>query len=475
MKSSVSASSCWRSCSRFRICAWIETSSADTGSSHDDEARARARARARCRCAGAGRRRTRAGSARRVGRQPDRSSSSRDLRAALGARPDADGSSSGSPTIAPTASAGSATRTGPGRRSASRRRSGRSRARELAGDVDAVEAHLRPRSARRAAGGAGRGGRLPAAGLADERRASRRRPSVEVDAVTARTTSRSPSSVAPTREVLREVAHLEERRVVITPPPPGGTPTPWPRRAPRARGSCSRHAAIASGQRGAKLQPAGRRAASGTCPGSRRGAGARLAARRRGSSRGVAARSAARVGMERPREEVAARRLLHDAPRVHHDDARARLGDDAEVVRDEEDRTSRAPAAGRAELQDLRLDRHVERGRRLVGDEQLRAGRRAPPRSSTRWRMPPENWCGYSAARRRGSGMPTRCSISTASSRAARASRRRWSRARLGDLLADRQDRVQRRHRVLEDHRDPRSPRSRRIPSSSSASRSTPP
>ncbi len=37
----------------------------------------------------------------------------------------------------------------------------------------------------------------------------------------------------------------------------------------------------------------------------------------------------------------------------------------------------------------------------------------------TRWRMPPENWCGYSPARRRGSGMPTSASASTARSRAA--------------------------------------------------------
>ena len=34
------------------------------------------------------------------------------------------------------------------------------------------------------------------------------------------------------------------------------------------------------------------------------------------------------------------------------------------------------------QLEDLRLDRHVERGRRLVGDEQLRVAARAPSRSS---------------------------------------------------------------------------------------------
>jgi len=32
----------------------------------------------------------------------------------------------------------------------------------------------------------------------------------------------------------------------------------------------------------------------------------------------------------------------------------------------------------------------------------------------TRWRMPPESWCGYSRTRRAGSAMPTRASISAA-------------------------------------------------------------
>ena len=32
----------------------------------------------------------------------------------------------------------------------------------------------------------------------------------------------------------------------------------------------------------------------------------------------------------------------------------------------------------------------------------------------TRWRMPPDSWCGYSRTRRSGAGMPTRVSISIA-------------------------------------------------------------
>ena len=44
------------------------------------------------------------------------------------------------------------------------------------------------------------------------------------------------------------------------------------------------------------------------------------------------------------------------------------------------------------QVEDLRLDRHVERGDRLVGHDQLRLQReRARP---MRWRWPPENSCG---------------------------------------------------------------------------------
>ena len=51
------------------------------------------------------------------------------------------------------------------------------------------------------------------------------------------------------------------------------------------------------------------------------------------------------------------------------------LGDDAEVVRDQQDRHAEPLAQLAQQLEDLRLDRHVERGRRLVGDQQLRVAR----------------------------------------------------------------------------------------------------
>ena len=71
-----------------------------------------------------------------------------------------------------------------------------------------------------------------------------------------------------------------------------------------------------------------------------------------------------------------------------------------------------------------------------------------------RCRMPPENSCGYCRARSPGLGMPTSASRSTA--RAARRGLRRprVRRDHLGDLVADAEHRVERRQRVLEDHRE---------------------
>ena len=72
----------------------------------------------------------------------------------------------------------------------------------------------------------------------------------------------------------------------------------------------------------------------------------------------------------------------------------------------------------------------------------------------TRWRMPPDSSCGYCLRRWAGSGMPTRRSISIARASARRAAEPLMQGQRLGDLAADREHRVERRHRLLEDHRD---------------------
>src|SRR5215472_6855603 len=81
---------------------------------------------------------------------------------------------------------------------------------------------------------------------------------------------------------------------------------------------------------------------------------------------------APRVRMLRRIEDLIGCAVLDHVSAVHDEDVLAHLGDDAEIVRDHDDRGIEALLQVAHEIEDLRLDRHVERGRRLVGDEQLR-------------------------------------------------------------------------------------------------------
>ena len=84
---------------------------------------------------------------------------------------------------------------------------------------------------------------------------------------------------------------------------------------------------------------------------------------------------------------------LDDAAGVHDRDPVGDVGDDAEVVGDEDQPHAGAPPAAPEQVHDLGLHGDVERRGRLVGDEH--AGSRASAIAiMMRWRMPPENWCG---------------------------------------------------------------------------------
>ncbi len=76
--------------------------------------------------------------------------------------------------------------------------------------------------------------------------------------------------------------------------------------------------------------------------------------------------------MQRPLEQRFYRRLLDLAARIHHHHAISSLGDDAEIVRDDDQRHTGGRLQLFHQLQDLRLDGDVERGRRLVGDQNFR-------------------------------------------------------------------------------------------------------
>ena len=110
---------------------------------------------------------------------------------------------------------------------------------------------------------------------------------------------------------------------------------------------------------------------------------------------------------------------------------------------------------GLEHLEDLRLDRHVERGRRLVGDQHASGCSPSPSRSSPAGACRPRTRAGTGRSAARGSGRRRgRAARSSASRAASSFMLGIVRRERLVDLVADREHRVQRRHRVLEDHRD---------------------
>ena len=122
----------------------------------------------------------------------------------------------------------------------------------------------------------------------------------------------------------------------------------------------------------------------------------RSGAPRGASRRGTEASSPPVYGCRGLGEQLAAAGRLDDAARVHHVHGVAHAGDDAEVVGDQHQGGVAVGDQLREQLEDLRLDRHVERGRRLVGDQQPRAGRPAP------WRSSPAG----ASRRRAGAGSP---------------------------------------------------------------------
>ena len=80
-----------------------------------------------------------------------------------------------------------------------------------------------------------------------------------------------------------------------------------------------------------------------------------------------------RFGVGHPHflEQGRRRRALDHAAGIHHGDFVGAAGDDAEVVGDQDHRHVAAALLARQQIEDLRLDRHVERGGRLVRDQEL--------------------------------------------------------------------------------------------------------
>ncbi len=73
-------------------------------------------------------------------------------------------------------------------------------------------------------------------------------------------------------------------------------------------------------------------------------------------------------------QDVDAGTLLDDPTRVHHGHAIGELVHDAEIVGDEQDRHAELLLQVAQQLEDLRLDRDIQCGGGLVGDQQTRPG-----------------------------------------------------------------------------------------------------
>ena len=112
------------------------------------------------------------------------------------------------------------------------------------------------------------------------------------------------------------------------------------------------------------------------------------------------------VRVQRRLEQCRGIGLLDDLPGVHHRDPLAHLGHHAEIVGDEHDGHAEVGLGLAHEVEDLGLDRDVERGGGLVRDQQLRRRRRGPWRSSPVGPVHPTTGVGSSspAARHRGCG-----------------------------------------------------------------------
>ena len=157
--------------------------------------------------------------------------------------------------------------------------------------------------------------------------------------------------------------------------------------------------------------------------------------------------------MARLKEEIEHLRLLDLPPGIHDDDARRHLRDDAEIMGDEDDGGAASRLHRAHQIEDLRLNGDVERGGRFVGDQELGiAGERhgdhhalAHAARELVWILPRAAF-GFGnvdeaqhldGARRRGGTVEAL-----------------MKHQRFADLARDTEHRIERGHRLLEDHGD---------------------
>ena len=153
--------------------------------------------------------------------------------------------------------------------------------------------------------------------------------------------------------------------------------------------------------------------------------------------------------MARRGEQRLRRRRFDDAPEIHDDDAIGQIAHDAEVVADEQIGEVERALQVHEQVQHLRLDRHVERGHRLVAYEELGLhGERAGDADARA--LAARELVRIAAHQRRieTDAVQHRGDVVAALRRAHETVRDR----RLADDVDDAHARIERRIRILEDH-----------------------
>ena len=150
-------------------------------------------------------------------------------------------------------------------------------------------------------------------------------------------------------------------------------------------------------------------------------------------------------------------------PGIEHRHVVRQPRDQRQAVRDEQDRACEAVAQRFEQRHDLRLDGHVERGRRLVRDQEIRlAEQRHGDQDALAHAARQLMRIGGQPARRIGDANLSQ-HVDPARQQLAAAHVRKPGALGIDELGPDRKDRVQGRHRVLEHHGEPASAQRRAL------------
>ena len=90
-----------------------------------------------------------------------------------------------------------------------------------------------------------------------------------------------------------------------------------------------------------------------------------------------------RIGMHGRGEDISLWRELDDLAEIHHRHAMRDVLDNGEIVADEQQREAELPLQVLQQIDDLRLDRDVERRNRFVADDQVGFRRECPGDTDT--------------------------------------------------------------------------------------------